>query len=150
MIKEAAMLRTLVDLARTHRFPFIAEHKYASIRYLVVGQSMHSDVIFEVIILPRERDVPDWDADKQEVYGGYEMWRFEKEVDKKSNISPEEQKRIREEQRRKENEATKRRYRLKEGDTIRSATRKAPPKKHPVRVAEEENVIAVDFRNKNN
>jgi hypothetical protein len=143
------MLETLVDIASRHRFPFIVEHRYQSQRYLVVGYAHPSDVVFEVFYLPRGEDTPSVDADRHEVYGGYEMWRYEKEMDKKINISPEEQKRIREEQRRKDNEFAKRKYRLKEGDSVRSAKRKAPPKRQPVRVAEEENVIAVDFRNKN-
>jgi len=143
------MALTLIEIAKAHRFPFIVENERQSQRYLVKGYAHPSEVVFEVFFLWGDADTPSVDAELQEVYGGYFMWRFEKEMDKKSSISPEEQKRIRDEQRRKDNEATKRRYRLKEGDSIRSATRKAPPKRQPVRVAEEENVISVDFRNKN-
>jgi len=148
------MTTTLTELADRHGFPFIARHVPSDKRYLVLRYSGVSEALFKVVEVPELQDVPFDDTPMTEVYGGYEyyggygMWSFEKEVDKKANISPEEQKKIRDEQRRKDNEMTKRMYRLKEGDSVRSATRKAPPKKKTVRVATDDNVIEVDFTKK--
>jgi len=140
------MLQTLVDIVRTHRFPFIAEHHYNAQRWLVLGFAEYSEVVFEVKALERDSDSPSPGEAIAQVYGGYDMWRFEKEVDKKTEISPEEQRALKEKQRRENNEKAKKRYNLKAGDSprSRSVTR-------PVATKEKENgnVVHVDFTKKN-
>lgn len=140
------MLQTLIEIARTHSFPFIAEHHYNAQRWLVLGYFEGSEVVFDVRKLERGEDTPRVGEPIGNVYGGYQMWRFEKEMDKRKTISAEEQRKLREEQRRLDNEKTKRAYRLKPGDSIRSRSTTAAPAPSK---KEEGNVVHVDFTKKN-
>lgn len=140
------MLYTLLELARIYNFPFIVEHRYSTKRYVVLGYAGDSGVLFEVKLLERGEDSPALDEETSHVYGGYEMWRFEKKMDGKKTITPEEQKKLREEQRRIDNEKTKRAYRLKAGDSVRSKSVTKPAKIE--KKIEEGNIIRIDFKKK--
>lgn len=147
------MATTLTELAYRYGFPFVARHVHSDKRYLVKGYSDISDVIFKVVEVPELQDVPFDDTPEAEVYGGYEYWRYEKKLDRENGISPEAQKKAREEERKRNNERAIRQYRLKAGDSPRSQSRKAPPKK-PIKdkeavISSVGTVIEVDFTKKN-
>lgn len=145
------MTTTLTELVDKYGLPIIVRHVHSDKRYLVLDNSTAS-VIFKVVEVPELQDVPFDDTPTAEVYGGYEYWRLEKKVNSENGISPEAQKKAREEERMRNNERAIRQYRLKAGDTPRSASRKAPPrspvKDKDVVAASVGTVIEVDFTRK--
>lgn len=142
------MLFTLMEIAERHPFPFIVRHRYNTYRWLVLKQSEMSEVIFEVRRLHENEDTPRVGESAEQIYGGYGVWQFEKEVEKKTGISPEEQKRLREEQRKIDNEKTKRAYRLKAGDSVRSRSTTRPKEAKQAVKEKAGTVISVDFTRK--
>ena len=141
------MATTLTELVDKYGLPIIVRHVHSDKRYLVLDNSTAS-VIFKVVEVPELQDVPFDDTPVAEVYGGYEYWRYEKKVDREKGISPEAQKKAREEERKRNNERAIRQYRLKAGDSPRSQSRKAPPRKPVKDISNVGTVIEVDFTKK--
>jgi hypothetical protein len=116
---------TLLELERTHGCPMIVRDTIQDIDYLIVSVSPESFAMYEAKrIAEGSRSVP-IGTPSILLYGGYIKWLYLGRPDTGGGISPEEQRRIKEEERKRVNARLTRE--LKRDKEIHKASE--PPKK---------------------
>ncbi len=103
------MYSTLLELERTHGCPMVVRDAFSHSWYLIVGKDEESShgFIYKAKPLRPNQHKPEPGTGTQLIYGGYNKWVFitKPEPDLRENeISPEEQKRLRELERKRTNE----------------------------------------------
>lgn len=103
------MYSTLLELERTHGFPMVVRDVFSHSWYLVIGRDEEAlgSAVYRAKMLSPNKYKPEPGTGTALIYGGYSKWVFiakgELEV-REGEISPEEQKRIRDLERKRTNE----------------------------------------------
>lgn len=101
------MKQTLLELTRTYKLPFVAVDDYQGQHYVILGpddSSSSQNVFMAKPVAPGVTRAPH-DVRAQLLYGGYTRWSYVAQAEISRDITPEEQKRLREDERKKKNES---------------------------------------------
>ena len=99
------MYSTLLELERTHKCPMVVRDAFTHSWYLVIGQDAESrgGFIYKAKLLQPNQYKADAGVGVQLIYGGYAKWVYVGAPEKEDGISPEEQKRITQTERKRNN-----------------------------------------------
>ena len=102
------MYSTLLELERTHGCPMVVRDAFSHSWFLILGKDEESShgFIYKAKPLSPNQYKPQVGVGTQLIYGGYNKWVYiaKPETINENEISPEDQKRIREMERKKSNE----------------------------------------------
>ena len=132
------MLSTLIELERIHKCPMVVKDVYDGVQYYIHSAETPGSTMFKASPMStNHRGAPIVANVTIPLYGGYVKWTFISKPDIKE-ISPEEQKRLRAEERKNANDKILR-------DLRRTSAAKTEPPKKSTKVksksADESNVI---------
>jgi hypothetical protein len=97
------MHTTLIELARIHKYSFVVRDAFTHSWYLIIGASSTNEVVFEAKKLQPNTFSAVPGSEVVMLYGGYSRWIYIG-PERKDGISFEDQKRIRKEQMKRQND----------------------------------------------